>query len=87
MQARIIQLLLAGLEGRTWTGKEALLKALADIASAAPENMRGNTREDPNTMVSTYSTVTVQVYITGSTGQRIAQRVQEGEGGLQDRRA
>ena len=79
----MIQLLLAGLEGRTWTGKEALLKALADIASAAPENMR----EDPDTMVSTYSTVTVQVYRTGSTGQRIAQRVQEGEGGLQDRRA
>ena len=49
----MIQLLLAGLEGRTWTGKEALLKALADIASAAPENMRGNTREDPDIMVST----------------------------------
>merc|ERR1740123_350022 len=50
-QASIIQLLLAGLEGRTWSGKETLLKALADLASAAPEIMRQNTSEDPDKVV------------------------------------
>merc|ERR1719341_1362482 len=50
-QASIIQLLLAGLEGRTWSGKETLLKALADIASAAPEIMRQNTSDDPDKVV------------------------------------
>ena len=30
-QARLVSLLLAGLEGRTWAGKESLMKSLADI--------------------------------------------------------
>ena len=51
VQAVILQLLLTGLEGRTWSGKESLLKALADIASASPEIMRENTSEDQKNKV------------------------------------
>ena len=39
-QARLVSLLLAGLEGRTWAGKESLMKSLADIVKSAPETLR-----------------------------------------------
>ena len=45
-QASIITLLLAGLEGKTWSSKETLLKALADTGSGAPEIIRENISDD-----------------------------------------
>ena len=41
-QARLVTLLLSGLEGRTWAGKEELIKSLADIVKAAPDILRAN---------------------------------------------
>ena len=40
IQARLVSLLLAGLEGRTWAGKEALMKSLADIVKFAPDTLK-----------------------------------------------
>ena len=39
-QARLVNLLPAGLEGRTWAGKEALMKSLADIIKFAPDTLK-----------------------------------------------
>ena len=39
-QARLVSVLLAGLEGRTWAGKEALMKSLADIIKFAPDTLK-----------------------------------------------
>ena len=39
-QARLVSLLPAGLEGRTWAGKEALMKSLADIIKFAPDTLK-----------------------------------------------
>ena len=41
-QAKLVSLLLSGLEGRTWAGKEELLKSLANIVKSAPETLRTN---------------------------------------------
>jgi len=46
VQIKMLELLVTGLEGRTWTGKESLLRALADIASSAPEILRENMKND-----------------------------------------
>ena len=39
-QARLVSLLLVGLEGRTWGGKEALMKSLADVVKFAPDTLK-----------------------------------------------
>ena len=50
-QRRLVELLLAGLEGRTWTGKESLLRALADLAASAPDILRDNMKEDQDKLL------------------------------------
>ena len=36
-QSRLTSVLLAALQGRTWTGKECLLRSLSDLATSAPD--------------------------------------------------
>jgi len=38
-QRRLVTVLLAALQGRTWTGKECLLRSLSDLAVSAPESL------------------------------------------------
>ena len=45
-QARLVHMLLAGLEGRTWAGKESLVRSLADVVKAAPEILRSSMAEE-----------------------------------------
>ena len=45
-QARLVHMLLAGLEGRTWAGKESLVRSLADVVKSAPEILRSNMAEE-----------------------------------------
>ena len=42
IQARLVTLLVVGLEGRTWTGKESLINSLAELVKSAPEVLRSN---------------------------------------------
>jgi len=51
IQKKLVGLLLTGLEGRTWTGKECLLRSLADIASSGPEIMVVNMAEEMDKLV------------------------------------
>merc|ERR1719300_269731 len=51
VQKKLIELLLSGLEGRTWNGKECLLRSLSDIASSAPDLMLKNMKEESDIMV------------------------------------
>jgi len=51
VQKKLIDLLLAGLEGRTWTGKECLLKSLADIATSGPNIMAANVKDEVEKLV------------------------------------
>ena len=44
-QARLVTLLLSGLEGRTWAGKEELIRSLANIVKSAPDILRANMAE------------------------------------------
>jgi len=46
IQKKLLELLLSGLEGRTWAGKECLLRSLADIASSGAELMNANMKEE-----------------------------------------
>lgn len=51
VQKRLIGLLLAGLEGRTWDGKECLLRSLADIATSGADLMVTNMKEDMDKLI------------------------------------
>merc|ERR1719347_1683935 len=51
-QIKLLELLLTGLEGRTWTGKENLLRAIADIAKSAPELLRNNLKDNNDKLIS-----------------------------------
>lgn len=51
VQKQLIDLLLAGLDGRTWAGKECLLRSLADIATSGPDLMAGNVKEEVDKLV------------------------------------
>jgi len=51
VQKRLIGLLLSGLEGRTWTGKECLLRSLADIATSGAELMVTNVKDEIDQLV------------------------------------
>jgi len=51
VQKRLIGLLLSGLEGRTWTGKECLLRSLADIATSGAELMMTNVKDEIDQLV------------------------------------
>ena len=56
IQARLVSLLLAGLEGRTWAGKEALMKSLADIIKFAPDTLKaGMAVEEQNKLVEVHT--------------------------------
>ena len=44
-QTRLVTLLLSGLEGRTWAGKEELIRSLANIVKSAPDILRANMAE------------------------------------------
>jgi len=50
-QKQLVDLMLTGLQGRTWTGKECFLRSLADIASSAPKLMIDNLKDDIEKLV------------------------------------
>jgi len=50
-QKKLVGLLLTGLEGRTWGGKECLLRSLADIATSGAELMIANMKEEMGKLV------------------------------------
>lgn len=47
----LIQILIAGLSGRTWNGKDKLLKALSSICSNCKRSLLEDQTLDPNTIV------------------------------------
>merc|ERR1719341_3095950 len=51
VQKKLIGLLLTGLDGRTWDGKECLLRSLADIATSGADLMVANMKEDMDKLV------------------------------------
>ena len=51
-QLMILELLFTALEGRTWTGKEAILIAVKNVAKAAPEILKDNMKEHVEKMLS-----------------------------------
>merc|ERR1719245_853486 len=51
-QLMILELLFTALEGRTWTGKEAILIAVKNVAKAAPEILKENMKEHVEKMLS-----------------------------------
>lgn len=50
-QLQLLELLVTGLEGRTWTGKESLVKSVADIATSAPELLRSNLGDNTDKLI------------------------------------
>ena len=52
IQARLLTLLVVGLEGRTWTGKESIINSLAELVKSGPEVLRSNmVKEEQDKMV------------------------------------